>query len=100
MTMQKAVMAGDRLPPRGGGWLDVYARLADGAPARQAQAAIEVAGARLAEQYPDANKGRELRAVPLWRAGASSVLLPVMGTLMGMVAVVLLIACANVAGCC
>ena len=35
MTMQKAVMAGDRLPPRGGGWLDVYARLADGASARQ-----------------------------------------------------------------
>ena len=98
VTMQKAVMAGDRLPPRGGGWLDVYARLADGASARQAQASIEVAGARLAEQYPEANKGRELRAVPLWRAGASSVLLPVLGTLMGMVAVVLLIACANVAG--
>ena len=32
VTMQKAVMAGDRLPPRAGGWLDVYARLADGAP--------------------------------------------------------------------
>ena len=98
LTMQKAVMAGDRLPPRSGGWLDVYARLDDGASARQAEASIKVAGARLAEQYPDANKGRDLRAVPLWRAGASSVLLPVLGTLMGMVAVVLLIACANVAG--
>jgi putative ABC transport system permease protein len=55
-------------------------------------------GARLVEQYPDANKGRDLRAIPMWRAGAGSVLLPVLGTLMGMVAVVLLIACANVAG--
>jgi predicted permease len=57
-----------------------------------------VAGARLAQQYPEANAGRDLRAVPLWRAGASSVLLPVLGTLMAMVAIVLLIACANIAG--
>jgi predicted permease len=98
LTMQKAVMAGDRLPGRAGGWLEVYARIADGASARQAQASIEVAGARLAAQYPEDNKGRDLRAIPLWRAGASSVLLPVMGTLFAMVAVVLLIACANVAG--
>ena len=98
VTMQRAVMVGDRLPPRAGGWLEVYARLRDGASAGQAQASIQLAGARLAEQYPDANRGRELRAVPLWRAGASSVLLPVLGTLMAMVAVVLLIACANVAG--
>ena len=98
ITMQKAVMAGDRLPPRAGGWLDVYARLADGASAKQAQASISLAGARLAAEYPDENRGRELRAIPLWRAGASSVLLPVLGTLMALVAVVLLIACANVAG--
>ena len=98
VTMQKAIMAGDRLPPRGGGWLEVYARLADGASAKQAQASIALAGARLAQQYPADNGGRELRAVPLWRAGASSVLLPVLATLVAMVAVVLLIACANVAG--
>jgi hypothetical protein len=36
--------------------------------------------------------------VPLWRAGASNLLRPVLGTLMAVVAVVLLIACANVAG--
>jgi hypothetical protein len=68
VTMQKAVMAGDRLPPRAGGWLDVYARLAQGAPARQAEAAIKLAGVRLAEQYPEANQGRDLNAIPLWRA--------------------------------
>jgi len=98
VTMQKAVMNGDRLSGRSGGWLEVYARLSDGASARQAQSSVSVAGARLAEQYPEANKGRGFRAVPLWRAGTSNVLLPVLATLMGMVAVVLLIACANVAG--
>jgi macrolide transport system ATP-binding/permease protein len=98
VTMQRAVMTGDRLALRGGGWLEVYARIADGASARQVQENMKLAGARLAAQHPESNRGRELRAVPLWRAGASSVLLPVMGTLIGMVAVVLLIACANVAG--
>jgi predicted permease len=98
VTMQKAVSAGDRLPQRGGGFLDVYARLAEGASVQQVDASMKLAGARLEQQYPDANQGRGLRAVPLWRAGASSVLLPVMAILMGMVVVVLLIACANVAG--
>ena len=36
--------------------------------------------------------------MPLWRDGASGLLLPVMATLMGVVGVVLLIACANLAG--
>ncbi|HYT66179.1 MAG TPA: ABC transporter permease [Vicinamibacterales bacterium] len=98
VTMQKALLSGDRLSQRAGGWLEVYARLADGAAARQVQANIGVAGARLVAQYPDANRSRELRAVPLWRAGASSVLLPVLATLMAMVLVVLLIASANLAG--
>lgn len=98
VTMQKAVFTGDRLPERGSHWLEVYARLERGASAKQAQASIAVAGARLAEQFPDANKGRTLKAVPLWRAGASSVLLPVMATMTAMVAGVLLIACANVSG--
>jgi macrolide transport system ATP-binding/permease protein len=98
VTMQRAVLPGDRLPPRGGGWLDVYARLADGASVEQARASIALVGRRLAEQFPDANGGRDLRVIPLWRSGTGSVLLPVFATLMGMVIVVLLIASANVAG--
>jgi macrolide transport system ATP-binding/permease protein len=98
MTMQKAVMAGDRLAERGNSWMEVYARLADGATAAQARASVAIVAQRLAEQYPDANRGRGMRAVPLWKAGASNLLLPVLGTLMAVVAVVLLIACANVAG--
>lgn len=98
VTMQRAVLPGDRLPPRSGGWLDVYARLADGASLEQARTSIALVGRRLAEQFPDANGGRELRVIPLWRSGTGSVLLPVFATLMGMVIVVLLIASANVAG--
>ncbi|MEO6236897.1 MAG: ABC transporter permease [Vicinamibacterales bacterium] len=98
MSMQKAIMGVDRLALRGNSWMEVYARIADGAPAARVQASIAVAGRRLAEQYPDVNKGRGLRAAPLWRAGAGTLLLPVLGTLMAIVALVLLIACANVAG--
>jgi predicted permease len=98
MTMQKTMITGDRLATRSTSWLEVYGRLAEGASIAQAHASVRVAGARLAEQYPDANKGRDLNAIPLWRAGASGVLLPVLGTLFGVVMLVLLIACANVAG--
>ena len=98
ITMQRAVMAGDRLPQRGNSWMEVYARLADEATAAHAQASVVVAGQRLAAQFPQSNEGRGLRAAPLWRSGASNVMLPVLGTLSGVVAIVLLIACANVAG--
>jgi hypothetical protein len=98
ITMQRAVMAGDRLPQRGSSWMEVYARLSDTATAAQAQSSVVVAGQRLAAQFPQNNEGRGLRAVPLWRSGASNVMRPVLGTLMAVVAVVLLIACANVAG--
>jgi putative ABC transport system permease protein len=98
ITMQRAVMAGDRLPQRGSSWMEVYARLADDAKRTQVEASVAVAGTRLASQYPDSNEGRGLRVAPLWRSGASNLLLPVLGTLMGVVAIVLLIACANVAG--
>ena len=98
IAMQKAVMAGDRLAQRGNSWLEVYARIADGAGAERVQSSVSLAASRLATQYPDTNEGRGMRAVPLWRAGASNLLLPLLGTLMAVVAVVLLIACANVAG--
>jgi macrolide transport system ATP-binding/permease protein len=96
--MQKTVLPGDRLTHRGDGFLEVYARLAGGASAAQVRAGLAVAAARLAAQYPEANRDRELRAIPLWRAGMSGLLLPILGTMMAMVAVVLLIASANIAG--
>ena len=98
ITMQKAMMSGDRLGQRGNSWLTVFGRLAPGATVREAQASIAVVAKRLEQQYPENNEGRGATAVPLWKDGASGLLMPVMATLMAVVGVVLLIACANLAG--
>ena len=65
MTMQKAVIPGDRLGDRGTSWLQVYGRLQPDATFDRAQAGLSVAGARLASAYPSDNEGRSLRAGPL-----------------------------------
>jgi predicted permease len=98
LTMQKAVMSGDRLPLRGNSFLQVFARLQPGATVSQAQASASVIAARLAAAHPVPNEGRGIKVIPLWRDGASGLLLPVMATLLAVVGVVLLIACANLSG--
>ena len=98
MSLQKSFMAGDRFTQRGNSWLQVYGRLDEKATYSRAQAGLEVAGRRLAAMYPETNKGRDLRAGKLSEDGASGMLMPVMTTLMGVVGLVLLIACANLAG--
>ena len=98
MMMQSTVVPGDRLNARGSGWLQAFGRLAPGATTRQAQAAVDVVAARLARDHPSLHKDRRLVLAPMWSDGAGGVFLPVLGVVMGVVAVVLLIACANVAG--
>jgi macrolide transport system ATP-binding/permease protein len=98
MTMQKVIMSGDRLGLRGNAFMQVFGRLSPGSSIDRAQASASVVAARLAEQYPDYNKGRGALVVPLYRDGASNLLLPVVATLMAVVGIVLLIACANLAG--
>ena len=97
ITMQRALMSGDRLGLRGSSFLQVYGRLSDGASADRAQAGLDVAAARLAADHP-VNEGRGIVIEPVTRDGAAGMLLPVMATLMAVVGVVLLIACANLAG--
>jgi predicted permease len=98
MMMQPAVVPGDRLNARGHGWLQAFGRLAPGVSRRQAQAAADIVAARLAQDHPGNNEGRRLVVAPIWSDGAGSILMPVLGIVMAVVAVVLLIACANVAG--
>jgi macrolide transport system ATP-binding/permease protein len=97
ITMQRALMSGDRLGQRGTSFLQVYGRLSAGASAERAQAGLDVAAARLAADHP-VNEGRGITIEPVTRDGAAGMLLPVMATLMAVVGVVLLIACANLAG--
>ena len=97
ITMQRAFMSGDRLRNRGSNFLQVYGRLAPGATPERAQAALDVIAARQATEHA-ANEGRGIVTEPLWRDGAAGMLLPVMAILMAVVGVVLLIACANLAG--
>ncbi|HVL67781.1 MAG TPA: ABC transporter permease [Vicinamibacterales bacterium] len=96
--MQRAFMSDDRLGERGTSFLQVYGRLQPGASLQQAQAALDVAAARLAAAHPAQNEGRGIAAEPLWKAGAAGMMLPIMAILMAVVGVVLLIACANLAG--
>jgi predicted permease len=67
--------------------------------AAQAQAEATSIMAQLEQEYKNANEGRRLRIVQTWEApfGAGTVLAPLLAILSVLVALVLLIACANVA---
>lgn len=99
MMMQRAVLPGDRLNQRGNAWMQVLGRLSEGAGLEQAQAALDVIAAQLQDEFPDVNENRGMRGYMLWKApeSASARVLPVFSVLMGLVGVVLLIACVNVA---
>jgi putative ABC transport system permease protein len=77
-------------------WFESVARLKDGVTLVQASAEIEGFGLRLASVYPDTNRGRTFQLIPetndevkTWAIGLISMALP---------GLVLLIACANLAG--
>ncbi len=85
-----------RDPSRNHGFVRVLGRLRPGVPLRTAQAEMDVLAAGLAQQYPDTNEGTGARVVPLVHAMVG----PARGglaVLLGVVTLVLLIACANVA---
>jgi putative ABC transport system permease protein len=77
-------------------WIFAIAKLKRGVSVQQAQAAMEVVGQHLAQQFPEEYKGMGVRVEPLrqgffgWSSNFLSVLLAAVG-------LVLLIACVNVA---
>ena len=84
-----------RMRNRGAHGFQVWGRLRSGAMIEQARSELAVVGGRLARQYPETNKGRTFIANPLRPdAGDSKATL---WLLLGAVATVLLIACANIA---
>lgn len=100
LMMQARVLPGsDRLTDRGARWLNVIGRVKPGVSNEQAEAGMQAVVSRLAQEYPVTNKGTSPTAVRLGegsvgiRKNMSGVLL----LLMAVVALVLLIACFNVA---
>jgi putative ABC transport system permease protein len=77
--------------------LSVLARLKPGATVEQARAEITTIAKRLAEQYPDANRGWGANVLPLREEFTPDTMRLIILTMMGAVVFVLLIACANVA---
>ena len=99
MAMQREMMGGDRMTQRGNGWMQSLVRLKPGVSQAQAQAEATSIMTQLAQEHPQFNEGRRLRIVQTWEApfGAATVLTPILAVLSILVALVLVIACANVA---
>lgn len=82
---------------RGLRWMDVIGRLAPGTTPAAAEGAAERVMQRLAEEYPDTNEGWGTVTVQALKASLVGELRPALFVLLGAVALVLLIACANLA---
>ncbi len=77
-------------------WFNVVGRLRPGASATAAQAEMEVLGSAMAASFPATNKGRQVRVIPDWKYRAQSGGVNALA-LLGIVALVVLITCVNVA---
>ncbi len=86
---------------RRGLFLNLIGRLKPGVSVEQAQASLKNFAGQLAQSYPKDNEGRSAKVIPLLQAGidpdGSGQLLLASGVMMAVVALVLLIACANIA---
>ncbi|MBZ5609384.1 MAG: ABC transporter permease [Acidobacteriia bacterium] len=92
-------ISGDQsiLDKRGVSWLDSQARANPGVDKRAIEADLTAISSQMAREFSQSDRYNRAEVVPIWREGGGSVLAPVMMLLMGVVSVVLLIACANVA---
>ena len=90
------------LPPstlnnRAAQFLSIVGRLKSGVSIPQAQADVSAIMARLAQEHPDSNMNRTAAVVRTLHADVTGDVRPALMILLGAVALVLLIACANVA---
>jgi putative ABC transport system permease protein len=86
----------DLMGSRNSLWLKVVGRLKPGVTLAQAQAQMSALAAALEKQYPDANAGYGVNLEPLHEEIVGGIR-PALMVLLGAVALVLMIACANVA---
>jgi predicted permease len=95
---EKFYPAGESVDDRGARWIEGFVRLKPGVTREQAQAEISAVAKRLEEAYPATNRGRGVRLYPLWQTPFNNArtMLPTLSIALGVVVLVLLIACANV----
>ncbi|HEV7785999.1 MAG TPA: ABC transporter permease, partial [Thermoanaerobaculia bacterium] len=86
----------EEISQRGSHFLNVAGRLKQGVSLGQATAQLKTVAARIAKQYPAEQTGRTVKLMPLQESVIGDVR-PALLILFGAVALVLLIACANVA---
>ena len=93
-------LRGSQINERGSFWLNVLGRLKPGIGRRQAEAELDIQMRRIAEQFPDSHRGpNQITLDPLWRSpfGANVYLYKILPMLLALAAVLLILACANVA---
>ena len=98
-SLAEVGMGGDRLQDRSGQWLLAAGRLRDGVTEQAAAAEIEVIGKRLATAYPatNADRGFHVERAGQVNAGFRKMIVVFFSMLLGVAALVLCTACANVA---
>jgi predicted permease len=91
---------GEQLRERGSYWLNVLGRLKPGVSRKQAEEELNLQMRRIVEQYPESHRGpNQITLDPLWRSpfGANVYMYKSLPLLLALAAVLLLLACANVA---
>ncbi len=88
---------GSVLDKRGVSWLQGQARPKPGVDKRAIETDLDAISSQITREFSQSDHFNRAEVIPIWREGGGSVLAPLMMLLMGVVAVVLLIACANVA---
>ncbi len=101
LSMDREVWGSNRPDDRGNFWLNVLGKLRPGITDRQAEAELNVIMEEIAERFPEAHRDspNQITLDPLWRSpfGVNGYLYKVLPMLIGLAAVLLLLACANVA---
>jgi putative ABC transport system permease protein len=93
--LPKAIVERER-QIRGGGWWAAIARLRPGVTREQAQAELDAISAQLAQEWPRTNATTTVAVEPL-ETHLMRTVRPALSIMIGVVVLVLLIACANVA---
>jgi predicted permease len=91
---------GDNFRERDNYWLQVLGRLKPGVHRGQAEKELDLQMQRIVEQFPDSHRGpNQITLDPLWRSpfGANVYMYKTLPMLLALAAVLLLLACANVA---